>query len=140
MSAYSFFRRNSFRYLPLLFLFLSGCFFTVDWNGNSKAKEKTELREVPKPEEGNLSAEELKRLGKKPTFKSEEEKRLFELMTSEAGRNLRNSKDCSVLYNNCKDECWNEFPTPSVQTVFTAITVDRKRNGCIDHCRNLCKN
>ncbi|EPG73663.1 hypothetical protein LEP1GSC058_2707 [Leptospira fainei serovar Hurstbridge str. BUT 6] len=125
--------------LAALLFSLSHCFFAVDWSKGAgpKGKERGVLQEVPDADEANLSHEELKRAGKKPIFKSEEERRLFEVMSAEAG-DSKTAKNCTVLYNSCKDKCWKEFPVPSVETVFTAISVDRKRWACVGTCQNVC--
>ncbi|TGJ98707.1 hypothetical protein EHQ53_12150 [Leptospira langatensis] len=127
--------------LVLVILFLSNCYFAVDWSKGStpKASERAVLQDVPAVDEANLSKAELARKGKKPNFKTKEEQELFQLMT-EQGRSPYDAHNCTTLYSDCKDKCWKEYPSPVVETVITAITTNRKRENCIAQCRNVCDN
>ncbi|MFB5649277.1 hypothetical protein ACE5IS_01415 [Leptospira wolffii] len=119
-------------------LFWSQCYFAVDWSQGSgpNGKERATLEETPDPEESNLSKSELKRKGKAGKSNKDDQE-TFEILSGQSGSSARS---CTVLYSNCKDKCWKEFPPPKVETVFTAVTVDRKRWDCVGKCRNVCDN
>ncbi|TGL63620.1 LIC_10730 family protein [Leptospira sarikeiensis] len=124
-----------------LLFFLFNCYFAVDWSSGApeKTKGKPSPEEIAEPEQSNLSRKELIQKGKKSDFKSKEEQQLFEMMSS-GGSDSNYTRNCMAKYGNCKDSCWTNFPSPKVETVFTAITVDRKREDCIARCRNICDN
>lgn len=129
--------------LPITILtgifFSMGCYFTVDWSSGRgpNGKERAVIDDTPDAEEANLSKSELSKKGKAGRQNSGQEDRSFDL-TSGQGGSSSSTRNCSALYNNCKDKCWKDYPTPKVETVFTAVTIDRKRSDCVGRCSNVC--
>lgn len=123
----------------LLSFFILNCFFAVDWSSDEsgKVRGKASVDDFPEAENANLSKQELSKRGKKGEFKTREEQELFDMMIS-AGSDQNTARNCAAKYGNCKSQCWTQYPIPKVETVFTAVTVDRKREDCIARCGNLC--
>ncbi len=125
-------------FLVLFFFLVTQCYFAVDWSQGKgpTGKDRATLEDIPEADEANLSKSELKRK-RKPGLKGKDELDTFELLSGQAGSSS-SARNCSVLYSNCKDKCWKEFPIPNVETVFTAVTIDRKRWACVGKCGNVC--